>query len=479
MTHVHLIGIGGTGLSAIARVLLERGYVVSGSDRALSPQAKELAEAGVGVMTGHQAENVRGADVVVRSSAVPDDNVEVRAAQAAGVPVLKRAQFLGELMRGQRVIAVAGTHGKTSTSAMIAWALTHLNQDPSYIVGGTVRNLNSNAHAGQGGAFVIEADEYDRMFLGLDPDVAVVTYLEHDHPDCFPSMADYRAAFTAFLGRIKPGGVLLVCHDTDETRGLLPAAPEGTTALTYGLSAGADYRAVNVHPNALGGFDYAVEYQRLTAAPVLLGSVHLQVPGEHNVRNSLAALAVLHQFVPGSASLLPAIAQALGEFSGAGRRFDVQGEVQGITVIDDYAHHPTEIQATLAAARARYPLRRIWAVWQPHTFSRTLSLLAAFAASFRDADRVLVTEVYAAREKAKDFDNFSAAQVVERMNHPGAQFSATLDETTHRLLQQLQPGDVLLVLSAGDADQISARVLAALQTGSDSADRLSLQQEGK
>ena len=344
---MHLIGIGGTGLSAIARVLLERGYVVSGSDRALSPQAKELAEAGVRVMTGHQAENVHGADVVVRSSAVPDDNIEVQAALAAGVPVLKRAEFLGEIMRGQRVIAVAGTHGKTSTSAMLAWALTNLGQDPSYIVGGTVRNLNNNAHAGQGAAFVIEADEYDRMFLGLDPDVAVVTYLEHDHPDCFPTMADYRAAFAAFIQRLKPGGLLLVCHDTDETRALLQTAPEGATALTYGLSAGANYRAVNVHPNSLGGFDYDTEYHEtsapavVAAIPLRLGNVHLQVPGEHNVRNSLAALAVLHQILPPpgilatAAGLLPATRSRPHEFIGPRRRSGLQGGAQCITVIDD------------------------------------------------------------------------------------------------------------------------------------------------
>lgn len=470
MMHVHLIGIGGTGLSAIARVLLERGYMVSGSDRALSPQAKELAEAGVRVSVGHQAENVRGADLVVRSSAVPDDNVEVLAAQAAGVPVLKRAQFLGDIMRGQRVIAVAGTHGKTSTTAMIAWVLSRLGYDPSYIIGGTARNLKNNAHAGQGSAFVIEADEYDRMFLGLDPDVAVVTYLEHDHPDCFPTLEDYRAAFRAFVQRIKPGGLLLTCCDTPETSRLAQAVPAGAAALTYGLSATADYRAVQVHANALGGFDYQAVYQPAGAQLAALGSVSLQVPGEHNLRNSLAALAALHQFLLAlslpqeAASQLPAIAQALGEFNGTGRRFDLLGEAQGITIIDDYAHHPTEILATLAAARARYPQRRIWAVWQPHTYSRTSMLLPAFATAFGNADRVLVTEVYAAREKAVDFNNFSAAQVVDRMDHPGAQFSPTLDETTNNLLDQLQPGDIVLVLSAGDADQVSARVLAALRS---------------
>jgi UDP-N-acetylmuramate--alanine ligase len=463
MTHVHLIGIGGTGLSAIARVLLERGYMVSGSDRTLSPQAKELAEAGVRVTVGHEASNVLGTDVVVRSSAVPDDNPEVQAALAAGIPVLKRAQFLGEIMRGQHVIAVAGTHGKTTTTAMIAWVLTRLGLDPSYIIGGTAKNLNNNAHAGQGNTFVIEADEYDRMFLGLDPDVAVVTSLEHDHPDCFPTMDDYRAAFTAFVQRLKPGGLLLTCCDTPQTHALVQAVPAGTTARTYGLSGAADYRAEQVRPNARGGFDYEAIWQPAGSPQLALGSIRLQAPGEHNVRNSLAVLAALHHSLPGWSSRLAEIASALGEFSGTGRRFDIQGEAQGVIIVDDYAHHPTEIQATLAAARARYPQARIWAVWQPHTYSRTRALLPAFAASFEHADRVLITEVYAAREKAVDFDNFSAALVAAQMQRPGVQFSPTLDGTVGILLQQLQPGDVVLVMSAGDADQISARVLAALQ----------------
>ena len=465
MTHVHLIGIGGTGLSAIARVLLERGYEVSGSDRVLSPQAGELAALGARVLVGHQAGHVRGADLVVRSSAVPDDNPEVQAALAAGVPVLKRAQFLGELMRDQQVIAVAGTHGKTTTTAMIAWVLTSLGLDPSYIVGSTVKNLNQNAHAGQGSAFVIEADEYDRMFLGLNPNVAVVTYLEHDHPDCYPTMESYRAAFAEFIQRIKPGGLLLTCQDTAKTRRLTQAVPAGARACTYGLSAGAEYVAEDAHPNAHGGYDYQAVWQPAGSPRVSLGSVQLQAPGMHNLRNSLAALAAVHSVLPAGSrhQHMPAAAQALGSFTGTGRRFDLQGEPGGIAIIDDYAHHPTEIQATLAAARARYPQRRIWAVWQPHTYSRTSALLPAFAGSFGDADRVLVTEVYPSREQAKDFNNFSAAQVVANMQHPGAQFSPTLDETVQNLLQQLVSGDVLLVLSAGDADQVSARLLAALQ----------------
>jgi UDP-N-acetylmuramate--alanine ligase len=473
--HVHIIGIGGSGLSAIARLLLESGYTVTGSDRARSPLAQELAEAGVRVDIGHSAENVRGADVVVRSSAISDDNVEVQAALAAGIPVLKRSeflgpQFLGRLLQNRLWIAVAGTHGKTTTSAMIAWLLVRLGQDPSYIIGGTAKNLDGrNAHAGSGSAFVIEADEYDRMFLGLNPNGIVVTYLEHDHPDCYPTPEAYYDAFAEFVQRLQPGGTLLLAYDNPETRRLAANAPKDADILTYGTDPAASYTARSLAVNARGGYDYDAHWSTTADQPTFLAHVSLQVPGMHNVRNSLAALAAIHRLVlhGGATELLQQAARALGEFSGTGRRFDVQGEMDGITVIDDYAHHPTEIQATLEAARARYAGHRIWAVWQPHTYSRTRTLLDSFARSFDDADQVVVTEVYAAREKAQDFmvsnTVFSAAQVVEAMHHPGAHFIPTLEDSSAYLLQQLRTGDVLLVLSAGDADQVSQRVLAGLR----------------
>jgi UDP-N-acetylmuramate--alanine ligase len=461
---IHLIGIGGSGISAIARLLLESGYHVTGSDRSLTPLARELAAAGVTISVGHRPENVRGAGLVVRSSAVPDDNVEVQAALQAGIPVLKRAQFLGQLLENHFAIAVAGTHGKTTTTAMIAWILVALGQDPSYIIGGTAKNLGGkNAHAGKGPAFVIEADEYDRMFLGLRPDVIVITSLEHDHPDCFPTPEIYVQAFVDFVHNLRPGGIVLAAADQVEASQIARLAQEGL--YTYGTSPQADYLAENLTTNPHGGYDYDACWKGPDGEKTHLAHVSLQVPGEHNVRNSLAALAAFHR--AGQAASDPALlekaAQALAAFTGTGRRFDVLGEVNGITIIDDYAHHPTKVQATLLAARARYPERRIWAVWQPHTYSRTISFMDEFARSFSAADRVLVTEVYAAREKAADFENFSAAQVVGHMTHPGAQFIAGLEETGDYLLQNLHPGDVVVVLSAGDADQIGARVFAALR----------------
>ncbi|MBE0699870.1 MAG: UDP-N-acetylmuramate--L-alanine ligase [Anaerolineaceae bacterium] len=461
---IHFIGIGGSGLSAIARLLLESGYTVSGSDRTLSPLAQDLAAAGARVFAGHQAENIQGADMVVRSSAIPDSNIEVQAALAAGIPVLKRAQFLGRLMENHLAIAVAGTHGKTTITAMISWLLVRLGQDPSYIIGGTAKNLDGrNAHAGKGRAFVIEADEYDRMFLGLYPDLIVVSSVEHDHPDCFPTPQDYTAAFAAFVHQLRTGGILLAAHDNSAAALLAPAIPAETRAFSYGTSPDASFTAAAPVLNQHGGYDFEVWAPNADGQKMLLTRVSLQVPGEHNMRNGLAALAAIYLAGFGSSGLIQQAAQALNEFVGTGRRFDILGTINGITVIDDYAHNPAKIQATLSAARARYPGQRIWAVWQPHTFSRTLAFLDDFTRSFAAADRVLVTEIYAAREKASDFDNFSAAQVVKQIDHPAAQFTPSLQETSSFLLSQLQPGDVVLVLSAGDADQVSAGVLSALK----------------
>lgn len=451
MKHIHLIGIGGTGLSAIARVLLESGYMVSGSDRSESSLVEELRQVGVKVFIGHAEENIIGADLVVRSSAITEDNPEVVAARNAGIPVLKRSDFLGALTAEKRVIAIAGTHGKTTTTAMTAWVLTRLGLDPSYIIGGVSKNLGNNAHAGKGQFFVIEADEYDFMFLGLQPEQIIVTSMEHDHPDCFPTPEDYRNAFSLFVQRVKSKGLVLLCHDDVGASSLKDAVPLTCRMFTYGTVGGANYCAIELTPNDKGGFGFTACFEN---AP--LAQVSLQVPGQHNVRNALAVIAVAHQL---GLSVFET-AQALEEYCGSGRRFELLGEVNRIAIIDDYAHHPTEIQATLAAARNRYPGRRIWAVWQPHTYSRTRALLEQFSHSFGDADQVIVTEIYAAREPQEEF---SAAQVVKQMKHPATRFVPGLVETAEVLLGELRPGDVLLVLSAGDADQISAHVLASLR----------------
>ncbi|MDX9864686.1 MAG: Mur ligase domain-containing protein, partial [Anaerolineaceae bacterium] len=261
MTDVHLIGIGGSGLSAIARLLLESGKTVTGSDRVLSSEAQALARDGVHISIGHDAQNVLGADLVIRSSAIPDSNPEVLAARNAGIPVLKRSDYLGQLMLNDQCIAIAGTHGKTTTAAMTASTLHALDTDPSYIIGGIVKNLGSNAHAGQGGYFVIEADEYDRMFHGLSPHIAVITNMEHDHPDCFPTPQDYREAFEIFISRIKPDGILLACADDAETVQLAAKTAVDHTVFTYGQQENAHYQAQDIQPNAAGGFSFNIVHR--------------------------------------------------------------------------------------------------------------------------------------------------------------------------------------------------------------------------
>lgn len=461
MAHVHFIGIGGAGLSAIALVLLERGQKVSGSDRQASLVLSRLQQAGASVTFTHQAENVQDADIVVRSSAVGDDNVEVQAARLAGIPVLKRSEYLGQLLANHRTIAVAGSHGKTTTTAMIAWMMAELGMDPSYIIGSTSVNLGSNAHAGSGEFFVIEADEYDGMFLGLSPAVAVVTNIEHDHPDCYPTPADFYMAFQNFSRKIMNGGFLIA--GADDTGALSLAAEfsrQGKSSYLFGLDyQDADFRAENLHLNETGGYNFKMRANDGGE----LAQVALQVPGIHNVRNALAALCV--------AKLLDLpvkeAAHALGFFVGTSRRFEVRGEIAGITMIDDYAHHPSEIRTTLEAARARYGNRRIWAVWQPHTYSRTRMLQAEFCRAFEKADRVIVTEVFAAREPLPE-NGFSAQNLVQFMqqdqNLAGkpVEFVSSVEDAIELLNNNLVTNDVVLVLSAGDANRINDALLASL-----------------
>lgn len=460
MTRVHFIGIGGSGLSAIARLLKESGYEVTGSDRTLSSFAADLQNMGVQIYVGHHPRNVGGADLVIRSSAIQDDNPEVEAANRAGVPVYKRSDFLGRLMEKKTGIAIAGTHGKTTTTAMVAWMLYSLDRDPSFIVGGTLNNLNVNAHAGKGDAFVIEADEYDRMFLGLKPHIEVVTNLEHDHPDCYPTFEEMYSAFQNFVDLLPPDGTLIACAEDDGAATLLPyARNKGISVVSYSLQGEMTInspqwiQARTMKANNRGGFDFSVMTNMGNMTNAF--TVSLQVPGEHNVRNALAALSVAAVMgLP-----MQKAAETLSRFTGTGRRFEVRGEPHGILLVDDYAHHPTEIRATLAGAKARYPGRRIWAVWQPHTFSRTQTLFFEFSRAFTDADEVLVTEIYASREAKQEF---TSAEVVSAMPHPSARYSGSVLETKKYLFEHVRPGDVVIVLSAGDADQITTDLLKEL-----------------
>ncbi len=449
----HFIGIGGTGLSAIARVLLERGQAVTGSDREDSPLAQALRRAGATVHIGHAAAHVNGAAQVVRSSAVGDDNVEVQAARAKGVPVYKRADFLGSLLAEQHVIAVAGSHGKTTTTAMLAWVLTALNQRPGYIIGSPAANLGGNAAAGAGRWFVVEADEYDYMFLGLAPQLALVTNVEHDHPDMFPTPESFMDAFEQFVGRIQPGGWLLACADDPGARALgRYTQSKALETRYYAHSHEAEYSVQELVPQAGAGYRFQALY---CGEP--LAEVSLQVPGLHNAQNALGALAAAHAL-----GLDPAeAALALGDFRGTARRFELRGEAGGVLVVDDYAHHPAEIRSALAAARTRYPDRRLVAVWQPHTYSRTSTLSGQYALAFGEADQVLVTDVYAAREHSPA--GFDLGVIVSAVQHPAIEWTGDLNATQARLTGALQPGDVLLIMSAGDAILLSERIFRQLQ----------------
>lgn len=458
--HIHLVGIGGAGLSAIAKVLLERGYGVSGSDLAPGPITESLAELGATIYSGHKAAQVGEADIVLVSSAVPADNPEVIEARRRGIPVVRRGEFLAWLTTtpGQgdgppQLIAIAGTHGKTTTTAMIAWLLSRAGRDPSYIIGGVLPELGGNAHAGHGPHFVIEADEYDRTFLGLHPHIAVITVVEWDHVDCYPTPGDFRAAFEGFAAAVPEDGLLVVCADDAVAAELGEVRRrQGKPVVSYGLDKAAEWQAREVSANASGGSDFHV-WRRGR----LLGTVSLSIPGHHNVRNALAALAVLdHLGVP-----FDLAAGELTHFAGVQRRFERKGESCGIIIVDDYAHHPTEIRATLAAARQRYPGRSIWAVFQPHTYSRTKALLDGFADSFGDADQVIITDIYAARER--DTLGVSGADIVKRMAHPHALYIGDKREVVKFLLGRLREGDVLITLGAGDGYRIGEWVLAGLE----------------
>ncbi len=444
---IHLVGIGGAGLSAIARVLHERGESVSGSDLKPSVFSDALLEAGIQVTYGHRAENIAGAELVLVSSAIPADNPEIQAARQASVPVVRRSEFLGDLTSGMKTIAIAGTHGKTTTTALIAWVLNHAGLSPGFVVGGIVRDLETNARAGSGSLFVIEADEYDRAFLGLRPSIGVVTNVEHDHPDEFPTPEDFQAAFAAFVGQVQD--VLIYCEDDPGARAL---ETPGMRRVSYGLEREADWHAEEIRVNQAGGSDFLV----LRGGEVK-GLVRTRLPGTHNVNNTLASLAVSSELgVPFNEARA-----AITSFRGVARRFEVVGEVAGVTVVDDYAHHPSEIRATLEAARQRFPDRALWSVFQPHTFSRMRVFLPQLKDAFEAADHVLVTEVFAAREEPDP--SVSGEKLAQQLNHPDVRFAAGIEQAAQLLVDHVGPDEVVVTLSAGDGNRIGWELLERLK----------------
>ncbi|MBX3064122.1 MAG: UDP-N-acetylmuramate--L-alanine ligase [Anaerolineae bacterium] len=460
MNKVHIIGIGGAGMSAIARVLLDSGITISGSDRQRNAITDKLAADGATIYEGHAADHLPAdTDTVLISSAVKPDNPEVLAAQARGIPVLKRRDALPLLLPDKTLIAVAGTHGKTTTTALIAHLLREAGDDPSYIVGGVMLNTGDNAHAGKGGAFVIEADEYDYMFLGLSPRIAIITNIEHDHPDMFPSLDSLLDAFRQFIARLPDDGLLICCAD-DELAAQLgeERRSAGKPVVTYST----------FHHKAawLGSIDSSEDTERVhfgvryhgADGTRLYEQAILAQSGEHNVRNALAALAAIYAYGIPLERVLPALAT----FKGTGRRFELMGTTaNGVQIYSDYGHHPTAIKAVLEAARTRFPNQQIWAVWQPHTYSRSKLLFDQFAHAFNNSDHALVTDVYAAREQYQEGDptGEELAAAIWDAGHKDAEHSGDLEQTTAILRERAQSGDVVIIFSAGDAPEIGKKLL--------------------
>lgn len=433
--HIHIVGIGGAGMSAIARVLLGRGYMVSGSDRQPNAVSDALAQDGAVVYIGHAAEQIAGAQLVLISSAVPPDNPEVLAANAVGVPVLKRREALGALTAGYDVIAVAGTHGKTTTSALITHLLIEAGLDPTYIVGGVLLNTGTNAGVGKSNWFVIEADEYDMMFLGLHPKIAVITNIEHDHPDMFATLADVLDAFRQFADHVRPDGMLVVCAEDRNASDL--AHKVAKPIVFYG----------EWYPGDANVLDYLV--QDICDTSIF--------SGRHNLLNADATITVAKQLgIPKEDAI-----KMLCSFKGVARRMELIGTTaDNVAIYSDYGHHPTAIKATLDGASDRFPGQSCWAVWQPHTYSRTHLLAREFSEAFARADHVLITDIYAAREQPSPGPTEDdIAQMAREAGHRDARHSGSLAATADILRRETQPGDVVIIFSAGDAPTIADRLL--------------------
>ena len=450
-THrIHLIGIGGAGMSGIAEVLLTLGYQVSGSDLKLSETTERLVRLGGRVFAGHAPSNVEGAQIVVYSSAVRPENAELGAARALGIPVISRAEMLAELMRMKYGVAVGGSHGKTTTTSMVAAVLARGGLDPTIVVGGRLHATSGNARLGHGQFLVAEADESDGSFLRLNPAVVVITNIDREHLDYYSGLDALRQAFVYFANRVPFYGVSVLCVDDPEVRALLPLVTKRTTL--YGTRPEAEIRATGVELVPHGS------RFRLHASGSELGDVELQVPGAHNVLNALAAAAVGLEVEVGFGH----IREALAQFRGVGRRFETRGEVHGVRVVDDYGHHPTEIRATLAAARTLGG--RVLVLFQPHRFSRTALLRDEFGAAFGDAARVWVLDVYAAGETP--LDGISGRTIAEAAAAHGATHVAYLPDAAEAVAaaaREARPGDTVLTLGAGDVWKLGDDVLRALE----------------
>ena len=462
--HVHMVGIGGIGMSSIAEVLIRRGFQITGSDMKASDVTAHLQTLGATIHEGHAAENVRDADVVVYSSAVkPNENAETVEARRRLIPIIKRAEMLGELMRAKRGVGIAGTHGKTTTTTMVGLVAKAADLDPTIIVGGKGAEFGSNAVAGGGDLIVIEADEYDRTFLKLTPIVAVVTNIEADHLDIYADLDDIKDAFVQYANSVPFFGSAILCLDDENVRSVLGRITR--PVVTYGTSRQATLRAENVEQiEATTRFDVYQGTERL-------GGVVLHAPGIHNVRNAMAAVAVGLELDLD----FETIAAGLAQYSGVDRRFQIRGEArladggttETVVVVDDYAHHPTEVSATLEAAARGWPSRRVVAVFQPHLYSRTRDLADEFARAFYDADVLVVTDIFPAREAPIDgVDGKMIADRARDYGHRNVHYIQDKNDLAAGLGDIARPGDLVVTMGAGDVWRYGQAFLDTLTAAS-------------
>lgn len=452
---VHFVGIGGIGMSGIAEILLKEGFTVTGSDMAAGENTERLEKLGARIALGHDAANVAQADVVVYSSAVkPEDNPETQEAMRRKLPVIRRAEMLAEVTRMKYSVAVAGTHGKTTTTSMIGLVMIEGGLDPTVIVGGRLHGLGgANARLGEGEWTVIEADEFDRSFLSLSPTVAVITNLEREHTDVYADIEDTKRAFIEFANKVPFYGFIALCLDENVLVEILPRLKR--RVISYGTTPQCDVRAVDI-----------TYHERTTTFNVVhrgqdLGKLTVGTPGKHNVENALAAITIgLESGVP-----FPAIVRALGEFSGVYRRFEIKGQAGGVMVVDDYAHHPTEVKSTLDAVRRGWPGRRVVAVFQPHTYTRTRDFYEDFAKSFFNADVALILDVYPARERPiQGITGQLIATSASAFGHHNVHYTPDKESAAAAALQLLQAGDIIVTMGAGDVYKAGQQILKALQS---------------
>ena len=450
LRHAHFVGIGGAGMSGIAEVLAQYDVRVSGCDLSASEATRRLAGLGVPVAVGHAPEHLEGVDLVVVSSAIAADNPEVRSARQRGITVVRRAEMLAELMRLKYGIAVAGTHGKTTTTSLAGAILTEAGLDPTVIVGGRLRMSGTGARLGASDYMVVEADEFDRSFLSLAPILAVITSIDTDHLDTYRDLGEIGDAFAAFASRVPFFGQVIACADDANVRALLPRLAD-RRVVTYGLDGEWDLTARGLESTPAGS-----RFALFSRAAGELGTIEVPLPGLHNVRNAMAAIGVgLALGIP-----VPAIARALGAFGGVHRRFERLGTCRGAEVVDDYAHHPTEIAATLAAARQVFPRRTLIAVFQPHLYSRTRDLAEQFGRVLLGADRVIVTDVYPSREQPiPGVTGELVARAARAQGHGRVEYCRDW-QAAGALLGDLAPGDVVLTLGAGDVYRLAERLVA-------------------